>query len=115
MCFSDRNSVFLTAAQDDPLHVFVPEVETFLRELLQLESRADQLDSICPFCKDGVAAIRCVDCFGGTVCCRDCTISIHARNPLHRVQVCANYFKEDPLLIAVTLRSGLALTSAMYH
>jgi hypothetical protein len=112
---SDRKFIYLTRAQDEPLLAFLPEVETFLREFLRLEGRGDYLDPICPFCKVGVATIRCVDCFGGTVCCRNCTVSVHAWNPLHRIQVCAEYYSEDLLLITVNLRSGLAATSGIYR
>jgi hypothetical protein len=92
MCLFDHKFVYLIRAQDDPLGAFVPEVEAFLREFLRLEGRGDHLNPTCPFCKVGVAAIRCIDCFGGTICCHDCTVSIHAQNPLHRIQVCAQYY-----------------------
>jgi hypothetical protein len=113
MCLSDRNPISLTRPQDDPLRVFALEVETFLHEFLRLESRADQPGPACPSCEDGVATVRCVDCFGGALFCRNCIVSVHARNPLHRVQVCADYYEQNPLLIAVNLRSGPAPTSAM--
>lgn len=59
-----------------------------MREILRLEGRGDHCQSnICPLCDTSDALYRCSDCFGGELYCKDCVVYLHARTPLHRLQV----------------------------
>jgi hypothetical protein len=41
----------------------------------------------CPECRNPIDQwIRCLDCFGNTLCCVQCTIQQHSKNPFHRTR-----------------------------
>jgi hypothetical protein len=96
---------YLIAFEDDPLSMFMPEVDSFLREFLRLEGRGDHTYLNCPNCETRAASIRCEDCFNGNMWCQDCTIDSHKHSPLHRVWVCVL----DILLIPVPLLIAVAI------
>lgn len=60
-----------------------------MREVLRLEGRGDHRESdICSLCETSSPALyRCNDCFGGELYCQGCIVYLHARTPLHRLQV----------------------------
>jgi hypothetical protein len=60
----------------------------FLQELLRHEGRGDCLhDTICRNCDYGAPRFRCRDCFSTELCCHDCVVATHTKNPTHRIQV----------------------------
>lgn len=65
----------------------------WLEELLRGEGRGDHAaHAMCvcdhPSCRGGMAEIRCKDCYGGELLSVECIVRDHARNPLHRIEVC---------------------------
>ncbi|KAG2122912.1 hypothetical protein DEU56DRAFT_873540 [Suillus clintonianus] len=41
---------------------------------------------VCGSCHFGLPEYRCIDCFSGKLFCSACIVSLHARNPLHRIR-----------------------------
>lgn len=59
-----------------------------MREILRLEGRGEHDDiDTCSLCATSPALYRCSDCFGGELYCQGCVVYLHARTPLHRLQV----------------------------
>lgn len=76
------------SVQDAPLLHWIPEIDTYLQELLRLEGRGDHMhESTCAGCQTGDATYRCKDCYSPELYCSDCVVSIHARSPLHQIFV----------------------------
>lgn len=74
--------------QDRPLLQWVPEIDSFLLELLRLEGRCDTNDDAkCSSCFSSAAKYRCCDCQDLRLYCAECTVEKHRFNPLHRVKV----------------------------
>ncbi|KAJ7018305.1 hypothetical protein C8F04DRAFT_1277832 [Mycena alexandri] len=57
--------------------------DEYLHLLLSLEGTGDADVEACPCCQIATPTIRCKQCFGGRLYCRDCTVKMHAENPLH--------------------------------
>ncbi|KAJ7709332.1 hypothetical protein B0H16DRAFT_1745873 [Mycena metata] len=57
--------------------------DEYLQLLLRLEGPGDGDLVPCPSCKTATATIRCKQCFGVGLYCRECTVQMHANNPLH--------------------------------
>ncbi|KAF7974583.1 hypothetical protein HWV62_11966, partial [Athelia sp. TMB] len=94
---------------DTPLLNWIPDIDLFLKEILRLEGRGDYIDQkICPFCPDDtLAEYRCRDCFSGELYCHRCTMLLHSRNPLHRIQKWNGMFFERVSLKSLGLRVQL--------
>ncbi|KAG1775017.1 hypothetical protein EV702DRAFT_973867, partial [Suillus placidus] len=43
-------------------------------------------DTICSSCYSGTPRFWCKDCFGTELCCHDCIVATHTKNPMHRIQ-----------------------------
>ena len=73
----------------------------FLDEFLHLDGLGDALNGlgVCPDCSKTLAGFRCKDCFGGALRCSACIVSLHQDLPLHRLQVCKDFW--------ITLTDGL--------
>lgn len=94
----------LTHPQDAPLKTFLPYRDSYLDEMLTCEGRGVYIDDdVCPLCKEGAPEIRCRDCFGGALICRDCILKTHAARPLHRIQVCS-FLCTTTTLMSITQR-----------
>lgn len=65
---------------------WLPFRDTHVHELTRHEGWAD-LSKRCIQCLQADAAYKCDDCFGPTVHCRGCVVSVHARLPFHRIKV----------------------------
>ncbi|KAJ7015979.1 hypothetical protein C8F04DRAFT_983763 [Mycena alexandri] len=65
------------------MHEWRPLRDEYLRLLLRLEGAADADLVPCPRCKTATPTIRCKQCFGGEMFCKECTVIMHAKNPLH--------------------------------
>ncbi|KAJ7701694.1 hypothetical protein B0H16DRAFT_1347920 [Mycena metata] len=64
--------------------------DEYLHLLLRLEGTGDiDVDvETCPSCKAAQPTIRCKTCFGEEMYCRECTVQMHANNPLHIIDEC---------------------------
>lgn len=82
--------ILLTMFKDEPLKLWIPEQEKFLREFIRLEGRGDaMLYQTCqglPGCPNE-AVIRCRDCEGLQLYCQGCTVVQHIATPLHVMEV----------------------------
>lgn len=65
---------------------WLPFRDTHVHELTQHEGWAD-LSKWCIQCLQADAAYKCDDCFGPTVHCRGCVVSVHVKLPLHCIKV----------------------------
>jgi hypothetical protein len=63
----------------------LPWRDYFLQEILRLEGTGGR-PLQCSACS-GPASLRCQDCFGLDLICKDCFLDIHIRQPFHRVEV----------------------------
>jgi hypothetical protein len=62
--------------------------DMFLLEFLRHEGRGDYASAtVCWRCGLGVPQFRCIDCLGTELYCKDCIVTLHAQNPVHRIQV----------------------------
>ncbi|KAI0037995.1 hypothetical protein FA95DRAFT_1506217, partial [Auriscalpium vulgare] len=72
------------------LQDWLPFREVFIQELLRLEGlgEGDTLSSCAnPTCESGEHGyVKCVDCTGGVLMCRACTVKAHISSPFHRLQ-----------------------------
>ncbi|KAG2122502.1 hypothetical protein DEU56DRAFT_873615 [Suillus clintonianus] len=61
--------------------------DMFLLEFLRHEGRGDYAsDPVCWRCHLHVPQFRCIDCFGTELYCKDCIVTLHTQNPVHRIQ-----------------------------
>ncbi|KII83158.1 hypothetical protein PLICRDRAFT_119732, partial [Plicaturopsis crispa FD-325 SS-3] len=70
--------------QNDFIRDYLPFRPQYLQELLYMEGISG--DGMCGQCKCAKGVIRCTDCFGDGLWCRECCLSGHARLPFHRIQ-----------------------------
>ncbi|KAJ7026230.1 hypothetical protein C8F04DRAFT_1268406 [Mycena alexandri] len=68
---------------DKIMHEWRSLRDEYLHLLLRLDGTGDADVETCPCCKAATPTIRCRDCFGEHMYCRECTVQIHASNPLH--------------------------------
>ncbi|KAJ7030889.1 hypothetical protein C8F04DRAFT_1263380 [Mycena alexandri] len=68
---------------DKVMHEWRNLRDEYLHLLLRLEGTADADAEVCPCCKIATPTIRCKQCFGGHMYCRECTVKMHANHPLH--------------------------------
>lgn len=87
----------LTLLQDRPLKAWIPHQDEYLRECIRRDGREGRPD-VCQRCQEGPGVIRCEDCFGGEILCEECTVSVHHRLPLHRIEVSSMLQPPDPNL-----------------
>ncbi|KAF7970355.1 hypothetical protein HWV62_24332 [Athelia sp. TMB] len=94
---------------DTPLLNWIPDVDIFLKEILRLEGRGNYAQQdICGFCEEDMPAeYRCRDCLRGELYCQRCTLLLHSRNPLHRIQKWNGMFFERTSLKSIGLRVQL--------
>jgi hypothetical protein len=71
--------------QNDFLREYCTHRSEFLQALL--EGEAPHGDGICWVCKSKQGLIKCLDCFGRHLACRECCISEHQNHPFHRVEL----------------------------
>ncbi|KAG1779371.1 hypothetical protein EV702DRAFT_966199, partial [Suillus placidus] len=43
-------------------------------------------DTICSSCYSSTPQFQCKDCFGTKLCCHDCIVATHTKNPMHWIQ-----------------------------
>jgi len=65
----------------------MPHIDEYVTELLRLEGRGGHGLDKCNRCREGKAAVRCLDCFSVDLYCTACVLDMHALNPLHRLEV----------------------------
>ncbi|KAJ7741123.1 hypothetical protein B0H16DRAFT_1464665 [Mycena metata] len=70
---------------DKTMHEWRGLRDEYLTLLLRLEGAADADVEACPRCKMAPPTIRCKQCFGGEMFCKECTVVMHAKQPLHIV------------------------------
>ncbi|KAF8884033.1 hypothetical protein BD779DRAFT_1538459 [Infundibulicybe gibba] len=76
-------------AGDDPLRLWLPEIDGYLRELLRLEGRGSMAhQKACAHCgvSDAPPAYRCDDCLDIRLSCKVCIVHCHAGLPFHRIK-----------------------------
>ncbi|KAJ7707095.1 hypothetical protein B0H16DRAFT_1746660 [Mycena metata] len=61
--------------------------DEYLRTLLRLEGCGDADEDLCPACRNAPPRIRCKQCFGDELYCAACCVEMHARDPLHIIDV----------------------------
>ncbi|KAF8888811.1 hypothetical protein BD779DRAFT_1611227 [Infundibulicybe gibba] len=72
-------------AGDNPLLLWIPEIDRYLGELLRLEGRGSrQLNGKCPDCRVARQAYRCDDCTDTRLFCKGCIVQRHSALPFHR-------------------------------
>ncbi|KAK0497621.1 hypothetical protein EDD18DRAFT_1351389 [Armillaria luteobubalina] len=70
---------------DEPLHRWIREIDSYLAELLRLETRTGS--EICGSCEQNQpAGFRCCSCFNGRNLCRECMVNQHQDAPFHRIE-----------------------------
>ncbi|KAJ7736077.1 hypothetical protein B0H16DRAFT_1326682 [Mycena metata] len=78
--------------------------DEYLHLLLRLEGAGDGDLAPCPSCKTATATIRCKQCFGVELYCKECTVQMHANNPLHIIDEWNGDMFHRTLLQALGLR-----------
>ncbi|KAJ7727252.1 hypothetical protein B0H16DRAFT_1735292 [Mycena metata] len=68
---------------DKAMHEWRGLRDEYLHIILRLEGTADVDVETCPSCKTAKPTIRCRACFGEELYCRECTVRMHTRTPLH--------------------------------
>ncbi|KZP14615.1 hypothetical protein FIBSPDRAFT_979972 [Athelia psychrophila] len=80
----------------------------YLDEAMRTEGRGKKaLDPICRGCWLTEGTVRCEDCFGGELWCRQCTVTRHALLPLHIVKEWNGHFFKPISLRDLGLRVQL--------
>ncbi|KAK0500977.1 hypothetical protein EDD18DRAFT_1101946 [Armillaria luteobubalina] len=70
---------------DEPLHRWIREIDSYLVELLRLETRTGS--EICGSCEQNQpAGFRCCSCFNGRNLCRECMVNQHQDAPFHQIE-----------------------------
>ncbi|KAJ7041706.1 hypothetical protein C8F04DRAFT_1176799 [Mycena alexandri] len=72
---------------DKSMHEWRELRDDYLRLVLRLEGCGDASEDVCPSCNVEEPTIRCYDCFGEELHCTACTVEMHAKNPLHVIDV----------------------------
>ncbi|KAK7018531.1 CxC2 domain-containing protein [Favolaschia claudopus] len=92
---------------DIALHEFRSLSDEYLQELLRLDGCGDASEEKCPACDIATPSIRCKECLGGLLYCKDCCVTRHADNPLHSVEHWNGRFFEPTSLKKLGLRVQL--------
>ena len=71
----------LTDISQTPMEQWIQLRTRYLHILL--ENKAKPISDKCSICH-GPAVIKCLDCFGSPLYCRDCVSNAHRCSPLHR-------------------------------
>jgi len=73
----------------NPLHVWIPEIDTFVQEFLRLEGRGDMAhQATCTRCERlDPSLYRCCDCQDIRLFCGRCLVGTHESLPFHRIKV----------------------------
>ncbi|KAK0476564.1 hypothetical protein EDD18DRAFT_1115246 [Armillaria luteobubalina] len=70
---------------DEPLHRWIQEIDSYLVELLRLEAQTGS--EICGGCEqDQPAVFCCCSCFNGRNLCWECIVNEHQDTPFHRIE-----------------------------
>ncbi|KAG1868451.1 hypothetical protein F4604DRAFT_1881562 [Suillus subluteus] len=78
-------------AGDHPLLLWMNDWDMFLLELLRHEGRGDYVGAtVCWNCRLDVPQFQCIDCLGTELYCKGCIVTLHTRNPVHRIQEWSN-------------------------
>ncbi|KAJ7015828.1 hypothetical protein C8F04DRAFT_1284628 [Mycena alexandri] len=72
---------------DKSLHEWRGLRDEYLRNLLRLKGCSDADEDLCPACRQAPPTIRCKQCFGDELYCAACCVEMHAKNPLHIIDV----------------------------
>ena len=71
------------------MKAWLPYCNTFLQELLCHEGLISYGDNpLCSACESVPGTIRCSDCIGGAMLCKECIVKQHNVLPLHCIKVC---------------------------
>ena len=76
----------------------VARSEELVWELYRLEGRGDCMNGVCSGCSEtlpGELGVRCDECGDMGIYCIDCCLTIHARLPLHRLEVSSRLLHGD--------------------
>ena len=84
--------------QDTPLLTWTKFRAEYLDICLILEGRGRFYESCGnPQCRSELPFVspsfRCLDCFGYALLCKECIVSVHHINPLHRIQVINHQYR----------------------
>lgn len=74
---------YVSDISQSPMDQWLQCRSTYLHMLLEMEGRVSSLK--CSICSKGSAHIKCSDCFGGNIFCKDCCLRHHRRSPFHRL------------------------------
>lgn len=83
-------------SQDHPMQDWIPEIDTWLHELMRLEGRGDHCNSTCPHCHTVQGDYRCRDCDNLALFCKSCVVEMHAHLPTHRIMVSLSFQNINP-------------------
>ncbi|KAJ7156373.1 hypothetical protein C8R46DRAFT_1040909 [Mycena filopes] len=102
------------APSDATLKKFVPLVDDYLAEFLQLEGKGQVARDWCPACPKNDRSpnpeYRCVDCFFPDLLCGRCCVAQHKGHPLDRIEHWEGDFFERVTLKSLGLRIQLGHT-----
>ncbi|KAG2046999.1 hypothetical protein BDR06DRAFT_1014253 [Suillus hirtellus] len=93
-------------AGDDPLHLWKSDADLFLLEFIHLEGCGDFAQAVC-FCGEAGPMYWCQDCHGVELVCLSCTLHIHKRQPLHRIECWNGTSFQTTMLKALGVRFQL--------
>ncbi|KAJ7021123.1 hypothetical protein C8F04DRAFT_1274114 [Mycena alexandri] len=94
---------------DKSLHEWRGLRDEYLRTLLRLEGCGDVDEDLCPACCQAPPTIRCKQCFGDELYCAACCVKMHAKNPLHIIDVW------DGRLFSRTSLTEIGLRIPLHH
>lgn len=87
-CFMSFDLPLMMFNQDHPLLMWLNHRALFLREMIRLEGRCNQVSvPSCLKCDSPNPEYKCRDCLGPELYCSTCILSVHVHHPLHRLQV----------------------------
>ncbi|KAJ7763861.1 hypothetical protein B0H16DRAFT_1311029 [Mycena metata] len=98
---------FFFLAQDKSLHEWRSLRDEYLRTILRLEGCGDADEDLCPVCRQAPPTIRCKQCLGDELYCAACCVEMHAKNPLHIIDVWNGRFFSRTSLRDIGLRIPL--------
>ncbi|KAG2107222.1 uncharacterized protein F5147DRAFT_746023 [Suillus discolor] len=77
----------LEEQEQDPVFEIEAEAANSNRRKRTAGGRGDYVyNTICRICDSGAPQFRCKDCFSTELCCHDCIVATHTKNPSHRIQ-----------------------------
>ncbi|KAG1889704.1 uncharacterized protein F5891DRAFT_1198475 [Suillus fuscotomentosus] len=73
-------------AGDNPIHLWLPERQTYPDKFIRLEGCGEANHS-CHDCEDSNTIFCCDDCFSVNLYCQSCICRLHQNMPLHRLKM----------------------------